>query len=117
MATDFGGADTTLIYEFLRFVIGENMSVSRESFNISKGYVEVQFNQDVPLLDSELNEAQKILRAALEDTRRAGLGTSVSGDEWRVVSSPDTNSIVIKKGTFSIEVMQFVCCKTLPLAF
>lgn len=76
------------------------MSVSRESFNISKGYVEVQFNQDVPLLDSELNEAQKILRAALEDTRRAGLGTSVSGDEWRVVSSPDTNSIVIKKGTF-----------------
>jgi hypothetical protein len=76
------------------------MSVSRESFNISKGYVEVQFNQDVPLLDSELNEAQKIMRAALEDTRRAGLGTSVSGDEWRVVVSPDTNSVVIKKGTF-----------------
>lgn len=76
------------------------MSVSRESFNISKGYVEVQFNQDVPLLDSELNEAQKIMRAALEDTRRAGLGTSYAGDEWRVVASPSTNSIVIKKGTF-----------------
>lgn len=76
------------------------MSVSRESFNITKGYVEVQFNQDVPLLDSELNEAQKILRAALEDTRRAGLGTSYAGDEWKVVTSTDTNSIVIKKGTF-----------------
>jgi len=76
------------------------MSVSRESFDISKGYLEVQFNQDVPLLDSELNEAQKIIRSSIEDTRRAGFGTAYAGDEWRVVVSPDTNSIVVKKGTF-----------------
>jgi hypothetical protein len=79
---------------------GEKMSVSRESFDVSKGYLEVQFNQDVPLLDSELNEAQKILRASIEDTRRAGFGTACAGDEWRVVTSPETNSIVVKKGTF-----------------
>ena len=76
------------------------MSVSRESFDITKGYVEVQFNQDVPLLDSELNEAQKILRASLDDTRRAVLGSACAGDEWRVSVSTETNSIVVKKGTF-----------------
>lgn len=76
------------------------MSVSRESFDLTKGYVEVQFNQDVPLLDSELNEVQKIIRASLDDTRRATLGSACAGDEWKISVSPETNSIVVKKGTF-----------------
>jgi hypothetical protein len=76
------------------------MSVSRTSYDKTKNYEEVQFNEDVSLLDSELNELQKIIRDHLEDTRRVLLGKSVQGDDWLVMASGNPNSITVKAGIF-----------------
>jgi hypothetical protein len=75
------------------------MSVSRVSHDPTKNYLEVQFNQDVSLLDSELNELQKIFRGSLEDTRRVLLGVSFFGDELKVTPGDTPNSVKIKAGT------------------
>jgi hypothetical protein len=75
------------------------MTVSRVSHDPTKNYQEVQFNQDVSLLDSELNELQKIFRDSLEDTRRVLLGVSFFGDELKVVPGDTPNSVKVKAGT------------------
>lgn len=75
------------------------MTVSRNSYQPGKGYQQVQFNQDVPLLDSELNELQQIARANVQDTQRVLLGVCAIGDEWKVEPGPTVNSITIKAGT------------------
>ena len=76
------------------------MTVSRNTFDPLKNYQEVQFNEDVSLLDSELNEAQQIQNHLAQETRRVAFGASVVGDEWAVVSNGSVNSITVKAGTF-----------------
>lgn len=76
------------------------MTVSRVSYDPTKNYQEIQFNQDVSLLDSELNELQKIIRGNIEEMRRVMVGAACAGDEWRVVANSNVNSITVKAGTF-----------------
>lgn len=76
------------------------MTVSRVSYNRAKNYEEVQFNEDVSLLDSELNELQMIIQDHFQDSWTATLGVSVRGDDWLVVPNGNANSININAGIF-----------------
>lgn len=75
------------------------MSVSRDSFDKTKNYSQVIFNQNVPLLDSEANELQEIQNYAMNQTREDLLGTSMAGDDLLVIPGPIANSITVKAGT------------------
>ena len=84
------------------------MTVSRVSFDPTKNYLEVQFNENVSLLDSELNEVQKITRFFEMDASQKLLGASVLGEDWLVFPSANTNAIMVKAGTFFFKGYQFV---------
>lgn len=84
------------------------MTVSRVSFDPTKNYLEVQFNEDEPLLDSEVNELQKIRRFFEMDANQKLFGASYAGDDWLVQPSTLLNTILVKAGTFFYGGYQFV---------
>ena len=84
------------------------MTVSRVSFDATKNYLEVQFDEDVALLDSELNETQKIRRFFESNSNQKLYGAAVQGDDWLVFPSTTANSIMVKAGTFFFKGYQFI---------
>jgi len=75
------------------------MTISRDSFQPQKNYTQVVFNQDVPLLDSELNEVQQIKAQADVKLLTSLVGTSMVGDDLLVEPGPAPNTVTVKAGT------------------
>jgi len=75
-------------------------NVSRDTFIPSRGYQELIFSQQRPVLDSELNEQQDVFRRREELVEKSGIGNGAIGDGYQVLASGSPNSILIYQGTY-----------------
>jgi len=75
-------------------------NVSRDTFIPSRGYQELIFSQQRPLLDAELNEQQGIYRRRVELVEKTGIGNGAIGDGFLALTSGAANSLLIYQGTY-----------------
>lgn len=93
------------------------MTISRDSFDKLKNYSQVVFNENVPLLDSEVNEVQQIQNNATLNMRHALLGTSTVGDDLLVIPGPAANTVTVKSGTLFHEGYQVTLYEDVVIQF
>lgn len=75
-------------------------NVSRDTFIPARGYQELIYSQNRPVLDSEMNEMQDIYRRREELVELSGIGNGAIGDGYLVLASGSPNSILIYQGTY-----------------
>jgi len=75
-------------------------NVSRDTFIPSRGYQELIFSQNRPVLDAELNEWQDVYRRREELIEKSGIGNGAIGDGFLSLSSGSPNSLLIYQGTY-----------------
>lgn len=75
-------------------------NISRNTFDPTKNYDRVIFNQKRSLLDAELNEAQEIFAEMGQLLGDLGIGDGPLGDSYKVLSTGNNNEIEIREGIF-----------------
>lgn len=75
-------------------------NVSRDTFIPARGYQELIFSQNRPVLDAELNEGQDIYWSREQVIEKSGIGNGAIGDGFLVLDSGNPNSILIYQGTY-----------------
>lgn len=75
-------------------------NVSRNTFDPTKNFDRVIFNQKRSLLDAELNEAQDILAEMTSLLSEQGVGDGPFGDSFEVFATGNDNEISVRAGAF-----------------
>lgn len=74
--------------------------ISRDTFQETNNYDELIFQQDLPLINSELNELQDIRRHKDGLQFRAGVGNFPQGSSFKIVPSTIIGNVVVQPGVF-----------------
>jgi hypothetical protein len=74
-------------------------NISRDSFDASKNFDKVIFQQGQPQTDYDLNEAQDITRNRIKNIINELIGSGSINDGWKITGTGASNDFTVKAGT------------------